>query len=93
MSLTSANFHDGPCLGDEFVNRIDDVVVFATKDLDKVIGAIRPDVLTKGSDYEPAEILGRKIVEGYGGRVERIPIAEEISTTQIINSIQKKGDI
>jgi len=66
------------------------VVVFATNELDNVIGAIRPDVLTKGSDYESAEILGRKIVEGYGGRIDLIPITEKISTTQIINSIKNK---
>jgi D-beta-D-heptose 7-phosphate kinase/D-beta-D-heptose 1-phosphate adenosyltransferase len=47
--------------------------------------------LTKGSDYESAEVLGREIVESYGGRIERIPIAEEISATQIINSIKKRA--
>jgi D-beta-D-heptose 7-phosphate kinase/D-beta-D-heptose 1-phosphate adenosyltransferase len=47
--------------------------------------------LTKGSDYESAEVLGREIVESYGGRIERIPITEEISATQIINSIKKRA--
>jgi D-beta-D-heptose 7-phosphate kinase/D-beta-D-heptose 1-phosphate adenosyltransferase len=73
------------------LDSVDYVVVFATNELDKVIGAIRPDVLTKGSDYESAEVLGREIVESYGGRIERIPIAEEISATQIINSIKKRA--
>jgi D-beta-D-heptose 7-phosphate kinase/D-beta-D-heptose 1-phosphate adenosyltransferase len=72
------------------LDSVDYVVVFATSELDNVIGAIQPDVLTKGNDYESAEILGRNIVESYGGRVERIPISEEISATQIINSIKKK---
>jgi D-beta-D-heptose 7-phosphate kinase/D-beta-D-heptose 1-phosphate adenosyltransferase len=73
------------------LDSVDYVVVFATNELDNVIGAIRPDVLTKGSDYESAEVLGRKIVESYGGRIEQIPIAEEISATQIINSIKKRA--
>ena len=72
------------------LDSVDYVVVFATSELDNVIRAIRPDVLTKGSDYESAEVLGREIVESYGGRVERISITEEISTTQIINNIKKK---
>jgi D-beta-D-heptose 7-phosphate kinase/D-beta-D-heptose 1-phosphate adenosyltransferase len=58
--------------------------------LDQVIKSIRPDILTKGSNYDTEEVLGRDIVESYGGRVELIPITEEISTTQIINTIKKK---
>ena len=72
------------------LDSVDYVVVFATNELDNVLDAIRPDVLTKGNDYESAEILGREIVESYGGRIERIPINEEISATQIINSIKNK---
>jgi D-beta-D-heptose 7-phosphate kinase/D-beta-D-heptose 1-phosphate adenosyltransferase len=72
------------------LDSVDYVVVFATNELDNVLGAIRPDVLTKGSDYESAKILGREIVESFGGRIEQIPITEEISTTQIINSIKNK---
>lgn len=72
------------------LDSVDYVVVFATSELDNVIRAIRPDILTKGSDYESAEVLGREIVESYGGRIERISITEEISATQIINKIKKK---
>lgn len=72
------------------LNSVDYVVVFSNKELDKVITSIRPDILTKGSNYDSDEVLGRDIVEGYGGRVELIPITEEISSTQIINTIKKK---
>jgi D-beta-D-heptose 7-phosphate kinase/D-beta-D-heptose 1-phosphate adenosyltransferase len=72
------------------LDSVDYMVVFSNKDLDKVIDSIRPDILTKGSNYESDEVLGREIVEGYGGRVELIPITEEISSTQIINTIKKK---
>ncbi|MHC4292071.1 MAG: D-glycero-beta-D-manno-heptose-7-phosphate kinase [Planctomycetota bacterium] len=72
------------------LDSVDYVVVFATNELDSVIGAIQPDVLTKGSDYDSAEVLGRKIVENYGGRIELIPITEDISAAQIINSIKNK---
>jgi D-beta-D-heptose 7-phosphate kinase/D-beta-D-heptose 1-phosphate adenosyltransferase len=70
------------------LDNVDYVVVFANKDLYKVIESIRPNVLTKGSNYKSEQVLGRKIVESYGGRVELIPITEEISSTQIINNIK-----
>ena len=72
------------------LDSVDYVVVFATNELDNVIGAIQPDVLTKGSDYDSLEVLGREIVEGYGGHIELIPITEEISAAQIINNIKNK---
>jgi D-beta-D-heptose 7-phosphate kinase/D-beta-D-heptose 1-phosphate adenosyltransferase len=70
------------------LDSVDYVVVFATRDLDKVIEAVQPDVLTKGSNYNTAKVLGRKIVEQYGGRVELIPVTEAVSSSQIIKTIQ-----
>ena len=72
------------------LDSVDYVVVFATHELENVIKSIRPDVLTKGSNYESEEVEGREIVEGFGGRVELIPITEAISSSQIINNIKNK---
>jgi D-beta-D-heptose 7-phosphate kinase/D-beta-D-heptose 1-phosphate adenosyltransferase len=71
------------------LDSVDYMVVFANSELDKIIENIRPDILTKGSNYDSEEVLGRDIVESYGGRVELIAITEEISSTQIINTIKK----
>jgi D-beta-D-heptose 7-phosphate kinase/D-beta-D-heptose 1-phosphate adenosyltransferase len=75
------------------LNSVDYVVVFATSELEKVIEAVRPDVLTKGSNYESEEVQGRQLVEKLGGRVELIPITENISSTQIINNIKQDAKI
>ncbi|UCD77271.1 MAG: D-glycero-beta-D-manno-heptose-7-phosphate kinase [Desulfobacterales bacterium] len=72
------------------LDSVDYVVVFATNELEKVISSVRPDVLTKGSNYESEEVEGRLLVEKFGGRVNLIPITENISSTQIINNIKKK---
>jgi D-beta-D-heptose 7-phosphate kinase/D-beta-D-heptose 1-phosphate adenosyltransferase len=72
------------------LNCVDYVVVFAANELEKVIGSVRPDVLTKGSNYGSEAVRGRELVESYGGRVELIPITEDISSTQIINNIKSK---
>ena len=76
------------------LDSVDYVVVFSAGQLGRVIEAVRPDVLTKGSDYQSEEVFGHEIVERHGGRVELIPITEQISSTQIINTIKKsKYDI
>ncbi|MBT8375100.1 MAG: adenylyltransferase/cytidyltransferase family protein, partial [Deltaproteobacteria bacterium] len=68
---------------------VDYVVVFSTGQLDKLIEIIKPDVLTKGSNYTSKEVYGRRLVESFGGRVELIPLSEDISSTIIINNIKK----
>ena len=72
------------------IDSIDFVTVFATSDLLAVIQAVRPDVLAKGSNYESTQVLGRELVEQMGGRVELIPLTEDISSSQIISGIKKQ---
>ena len=70
------------------LDSVDYVIVFSSHELNDVIAAIRPAVLTKGSNYGTESIRGREIVERYGGRVEIIPLTENISSTRIINNIK-----
>jgi len=73
------------------LDAVDYVVVFSSHELKKLIEIIQPDVLTKGSNYTPKEVFGRELVEKYGGRVELIPVTENISSTRIINTIKSSG--
>jgi D-beta-D-heptose 7-phosphate kinase/D-beta-D-heptose 1-phosphate adenosyltransferase len=73
------------------LDSVDYVTLFSTEELEYVIEAVRPDVLTKGSNYTMKNVLGREIVERSGGRVELIPITEAVSSTRIINQIKQKG--
>jgi D-beta-D-heptose 7-phosphate kinase/D-beta-D-heptose 1-phosphate adenosyltransferase len=70
------------------LDNVDYVLVFATRELDKVIEAVRPDVLTKGSNYENAAVIGRELVERLGGRIALIPVTEEVSSTRLIDAIR-----
>jgi D-beta-D-heptose 7-phosphate kinase/D-beta-D-heptose 1-phosphate adenosyltransferase len=70
------------------LDSVDYVIVFSSHELNDVIAAIRPAVLTKGSNYGTEAIRGREIVERYGGRIEIIPLTENISSTRIINNIK-----
>jgi D-beta-D-heptose 7-phosphate kinase/D-beta-D-heptose 1-phosphate adenosyltransferase len=73
------------------LDSVDYVVVFSTRELDKVIAAVRPDVLTKGSNYENDTVIGRELVERLGGRVALIPVTEGISSTRIIETITARS--
>jgi D-beta-D-heptose 7-phosphate kinase/D-beta-D-heptose 1-phosphate adenosyltransferase len=70
------------------LDAVDYVVVFSSQELIKLIEIIRPDVLTKGSNYTSREVFGRERVEQLGGRVVLIPVSEDISSTRIINDIK-----
>jgi len=66
---------------------VDRVTAFGgDKPLD-LIRAVRPDVLVKGADWARNEVVGREIVEAYGGRVARIRVARGRSTTNVIRRI------
>ena len=73
------------------LDSVDYVVVFSSHQLNQLIETLRPAVLTKGSNYGADTVLGREIVERFGGRVEIIPVVEDISSTRIINNIKNTG--
>jgi D-beta-D-heptose 7-phosphate kinase/D-beta-D-heptose 1-phosphate adenosyltransferase len=71
------------------VPAIDWIVTFDEDTPTALIESLRPDLLAKGGDYSLDEIVGRDIVESYGGRVTTIPILAGYSTTRIVLSHQK----
>ncbi len=86
-----------PILGEEeraeilsALSCVDYVVVFDEDTPKELIAAVRPDVLTKGADYERADIVGAELVASWGGRVERIPLVEGRSTSDIVRRIQER---
>lgn len=70
------------------LDSVDYVVVFSTEALPELIDAIHPDLLTKGSNYAPDEIIGRDQVVRMGGRVVPVEITERISSSEIIQQIR-----
>ena len=66
---------------------IDYVVVFDEDTPMEVITTLRPDILVKGGDYTPEGVVGKDLVESYGGRVELITLVDGKSTTGIIEKI------
>lgn len=69
---------------------VDYVVIFDEPDPYNTISVVRPDILVKGGDWPVDKIIGRDIVESYGGTVCTIPFIEGASSTNIIESIIRK---
>ncbi|MBV8076517.1 MAG: hypothetical protein JO284_08980, partial [Planctomycetaceae bacterium] len=51
---------------------------------------ILPDVLVKGGDYRPEEVVGRDTVKASGGRLVLIPLVEGHSTTHLARRISER---
>lgn len=71
----------------EAIGFIDYLVPFSDETPRKIISALVPDVLIKGGDWKPDDVVGRKEVEDVGGRVVLIPYLEGQSTSQILSKI------
>ena len=67
---------------------VDYVTVFDEPTPQKLIARVLPDVLVKGSDWGPDEVVGREEVEAAGGRVVSIPLEPGYSTTNLIERIR-----
>ncbi|MBU5477624.1 D-glycero-beta-D-manno-heptose 1-phosphate adenylyltransferase [Eubacterium sp. MSJ-13] len=67
---------------------VDYVIVFDEDTPYGLIKKIHPDVLVKGGDYNPDNVVGRDIVEASGGELKLLPFVEGKSTTNIINKIK-----
>jgi len=63
---------------------VDCVVVFDEDTPLALIRRLRPDVLVKGADYAREAIVGADEVEGWGGRVVRVPLVTGVSTTELL---------
>jgi rfaE bifunctional protein nucleotidyltransferase chain/domain len=68
---------------------VDAVVIFDEATPHSIIAAVQPDVLVKGSDWGPDNIVGRDIVEARGGRVVRVELAPGFSTTALIDRARR----
>jgi rfaE bifunctional protein nucleotidyltransferase chain/domain len=66
---------------------VDFVTVFEDDTPGRIIEALVPDVLVKGSDYELSEVVGRDTVESAGGKVVRVDLYGGYSTEKMFRRI------
>ncbi len=68
---------------------VDFIVIFNDDTPINLIKVINPDVLVKGGDWKIDQIVGSKIVLENGGEVKSLSFIDGISTSKIIEKIQK----
>jgi rfaE bifunctional protein nucleotidyltransferase chain/domain len=68
---------------------VDAVTIFDEDTPFEIIRLIQPDVLVKGEDWGPDNIVGRDIVEARGGRVVRMALATGHSTSDLIGRVRQ----
>lgn len=68
---------------------VDCVVLFDEDTPLELIRRLQPDVLVKGADYAPDAIVGAKDVAGWGGRVVRVPLVKDQSTTSLLHKLRR----
>jgi D-beta-D-heptose 7-phosphate kinase/D-beta-D-heptose 1-phosphate adenosyltransferase len=73
---------------------VDYVICFGEDTPILLLEALRPDILVKGEEYKNGVVVGREVVEGYGGQVAFVSHIPGISTSAILGesaSVQPRG--
>lgn len=67
---------------------VDEVRVFDETTPERIIMDIRPDILVKGGDWRPDEIIGSDFVLQNGGQVFSLPLKDGFSSSSIVDRIR-----
>lgn len=73
------------------IEGVDYVVLFEEDEPVKLIKKLKPDILVKGKNIPPDMVVGKETVEKYGGKVVRLPLYHDLSTSKIIDDIAKSA--
>jgi rfaE bifunctional protein nucleotidyltransferase chain/domain len=69
---------------------VDYVTVFSEDTPYALIQALAPDVLVKGGDWRPEQIVGADIVRARGGTVRSLRFARGYSTTKLVRRAERR---
>lgn len=67
---------------------VNEVYIFDDDTPLELINLIKPDILVKGGDYIPNEIVGYKEVTSSGGEIKIVPLTPGFSTTSTIENMR-----
>lgn len=71
---------------------VDAIVYFSDPTPYELIKTLQPDILVKGADYKPQDIVGYDIVKAKGGEIITLTYLEGYSTTNIIKKIYSEKE-
>jgi len=84
--VTAQNDRANILAGLEFV---DFITIFNEDTPLNLITQLKPDILVKGADWSKDKIVGKDIVESYGGSVKVVKYVKGYSTTDILKKLKK----
>ena len=70
---------------------VDYVIVFGEPTPHEILRRLKPDLLVKGGDYSPQDVLGGEVVEQYGGAVRVVAHRPGLSSSQLIQRFAQAG--
>ena len=70
---------------------VDYVTVFSTDTPYELIQALAPDVLVKGGDWKPDQIVGADLVRARGGTVRSLPFVRGYSTSTLVRKAERRN--
>lgn len=73
------------------LSSVDEVLIFDELTPEHLIKDVKPDILVKGGDWKPDEIIGADFVRSYGGKVFSLPLVDGYSSSKIVDQI--KNDV
>ena len=71
------------------IRGVDFCVIFGQSDPRELLRAVRPDVLVKGGEYTLSQVVGRRMVEGWGGSVRRVSHVPGWSSTGLMKAARR----
>ena len=83
----SANDRKAVLMG---LEAVDEVVIFEELTPETLIQNIKPDILVKGGDWQPNEIIGGDFVVANGGKVVSLPLLDGFSSSRIFEKLHIK---
>jgi D-sedoheptulose 7-phosphate isomerase len=72
---------------------VDEVEIFDELTPEELIKRIKPDILVKGGDWRPEEIIGADFVTANGGKVFSLPLMDGYSSTKIVDAVRGAGGV
>lgn len=70
---------------------VDHVLIFTEDTPYELIKSLSPQVLVKGGDWKPEQIVGSDLVLARGGEVKSLQFVEGHSTSKIISKVQGRS--
>lgn len=67
---------------------VDYVVIFDEETPHNILEKLKPDLLVKGGTYTNDQIVGKELVEAYGGQVKALGEVPGMSTTEILRHLR-----